>query len=99
VPSAAPQPELTAAYEALRAYALGTAPSDQPPVGLSILLRRGLAAWLDGWKIRPLPITPPPDPSPERSASPLALITPPLRPDVVLVLASMALSNGAGVAR
>src|SRR4051794_13900044 len=45
-PPATPEAALTAAYEALRAWA-GGQPSPGPrPVGLALLLRAGLPAWL-----------------------------------------------------
>ncbi len=91
--AADPHAELTAAYEALRSYALGTAPPDQPPFGLRVLLERGLAAWVTWWIARPLPPPPTPRVLAESPTDPLSLIAPVLRPDAVLVLASMALSN------
>ena len=38
---------MTDRYEALRAYALGTAPAGGPVRGLVLLLRHGLPTWLE----------------------------------------------------
>ena len=47
---------MTDCYEALRAYALGTAPADGLAQGLVLLLRRGLPTWLEAWRqAAPLP--------------------------------------------
>ena len=44
---------MTDRYEALRAYALGTAPTGGLAQGLMVLLRRGLPAWLETWRQAP----------------------------------------------
>jgi hypothetical protein len=41
---------LTERYEALRAYALGTAPAGGLAQGLVVLLRHGLPTWLETWR-------------------------------------------------
>ena len=56
-----------ASYEALRRMALGQrGPADGPSLGLAILRRQGVAAWLRAWAMCPRP------------ADPVAHIAPPL---------------------
>jgi hypothetical protein len=48
-----------ASYEALRRMALGTrGPEDGLSLGLAILLRHGVAAWLRAWEMCPRPAEP-----------------------------------------
>jgi len=48
-----------ASYEALRRLALGQRdPDDGPSLGLAVLLRHGVAAWLDAWARCPRPAEP-----------------------------------------
>ena len=48
-----------ASYEALRRMALGRrGPDDGPSLGLTILLRQGVAAWLRAWATCPAPADP-----------------------------------------
>jgi hypothetical protein len=48
-----------ASYEALRRLALGQrGAADGPRLGLAILLRHGVAAWLDAWARCPRPAEP-----------------------------------------
>jgi hypothetical protein len=82
---------LTAQYEALRAQALSGSAAIATPLGLAVLLRRGLAAWLVVC-IELVPAVPTPDrlrpaggPSP--SVMPMGV-----HPEAVRVLASMALA-------
>jgi DNA invertase Pin-like site-specific DNA recombinase len=50
---------LVASYEALRRLALGQrGPDDGPSLGLAILLRQGVAAWLHAWARCPRPADP-----------------------------------------
>ena len=54
---------LVASYEALRRIALGPrGPDDGPSLGLAILLRHGVAAWLRAWARCPSPADPVPTP-------------------------------------
>lgn len=51
-------------YEALRRVALGTpTPQDDPSLGFTLLLRQGMAAWLNAWACCPnaaaAPVSPP----------------------------------------
>jgi hypothetical protein len=48
-----------ASYEALRRLALGQRGGDEGPrLGLAILVRHGVAAWLDAWARCPRPAEP-----------------------------------------
>lgn len=48
-----------ASYEALRRMALGQrGPDDGPSLGLAILRRHGVAAWLRAWALCPRPADP-----------------------------------------
>jgi hypothetical protein len=60
VPSGAPSTAtLVASYEALRRLALGQrGAGDGPSLGLAILLRQGVAAWLRAWAICSRPSDP-----------------------------------------
>jgi hypothetical protein len=79
---------ITAAYEVLRAFAIGVQQDIHPPAGFGVLLRSGLPAWLAMWV----------DPPPPAVAEPVPAINLPtavfaLRPELVLVLATMALGH------
>lgn len=77
-----------ASYEALRRMALGQrGPDDRPSLGLAILLRQGMAAWLRAWAMCP----PPSDPAP-RTAQPRA-IPPIVHTELAQLWAHMALSH------
>jgi hypothetical protein len=54
-----PATTLVASYEALRRLALGQpGPHDGPSLGLAILRRQGVAAWLHAWVRCPRPADP-----------------------------------------
>jgi hypothetical protein len=77
-----------ASYEALRRIALGQrGPDDGPSLGLTILLRQGVAAWLHAWARCPSPFDPVARPA-------LSLEIPPLvHTELVQLWAHMALSH------
>jgi len=77
-----------ASYEALRRIALGQRGLDDgPSLGLAILLRQGVAAWLHAWARCPRPSDPVARPAP-------ALEIPPLvHTELVQLWAHMALSH------
>ena len=77
-----PTDELCSGYEALRAAATGSAPTETPR-GLALLLAQGLPAWIRAWS--PLPSAAPIEPGGER------LMTTGAGRDVVRVLTEMAL--------
>jgi len=86
--------DFTQAYETLRAEVTGgsTTPGLGVPRGLALLLRGGLAGWMQGWR-HPVPHQPTPAPP---GCSPCL---PPLSgavPELTLVLAQMALAAAAG---
>jgi hypothetical protein len=77
-----------ASYEALRRMALGQRrPNDAPSLGLAVLLRQGVAAWLRAWATCPRR----PDPV-ARPVSPLE-IPPLVHTELVQLWAHMALSH------
>jgi hypothetical protein len=79
---------LVASYEALRRVALGQRGADDgPSLGLAILLRQGVAAWLRAWARCPRPSDPV-----ARSAPPLE-IPPLVHTELVQLWAHMALSH------
>jgi hypothetical protein len=81
-------PDHAARYEALRAYAVERyAPSSRD--GLVVLIREGVAAWMEAWSRLP---TPPPPPMQAERQRPLALPDD-ASADVVRVLAAMTLSH------
>jgi hypothetical protein len=52
---------LATSYETLRRVALGHwAPHDGPYLGFTLLLRRGMTAWLGAWAMYPPPTVPEP---------------------------------------
>lgn len=81
---------ITAAYELLRAFALGTQ-QDHLPAGFGVLLRSGLPAWLALWRDTPPPAN---DTVVSVLDRPTAVVT--LRSELVLVLATMALGQQPG---
>jgi hypothetical protein len=77
-----------ASYEALRRIALGPrGPDDGPSLGLAILLRQGVAAWLHAWARCPCPADPLACPVPSREIPPL------VHTELVQLWAHMALSH------
>lgn len=77
-----------ASYEALRRLALGQcAADDGPSLGLAILRRQGMVAWLRAWAICPRPADPV-----ARTASSLE-IPPLIHTELVQLWAHMALSH------
>jgi len=77
-----------ASYEALRRMALGQrGPDDGPSLGLAILLRQGVAAWLRAWAMCPRPSDPV-----ARTAPPLG-IPPLVHTELAQLWAHMALSH------
>ena len=76
-----------ASYEALRRIALGQrGPDDGPSLGLAILCRHGVAAWLRAWAMCPRPA------DLARPAPPLA-IPPLVHTELAQLWAHMALSH------
>lgn len=75
-------------YEALRARALDRHHAPTAREGLAVLLRHGMASWMEAWSTLPAPTTP---------TTPELRERPPLPDDasaeVVRVLASMALGH------
>jgi hypothetical protein len=56
-----PTPLLVSSYETLRRVALGqSGPDDGPRLGFTLVLRQGLAAWLQAWAMCPCPAVPAP---------------------------------------
>jgi hypothetical protein len=82
---------LTSEYEELRRVALGGSDGLQGGVGFALLLRRGMAAWMDACLAAALPSRP-------RSAprQDLCAVPPDLRGEVAQVLATMALRGVEG---
>jgi hypothetical protein len=79
---------LVASYEALRRIALGQGgPDDGPSLGLAILLRQGVAAWLHAWARCPRPADPVVRPTPPLEIPPL------VHTELVQLWAHMALSH------
>jgi hypothetical protein len=77
-----------ASYEALRQTALGQrGPDDGPSLGLAIVLRHGVAAWLCAWAMCPRPSDPV-----SRTALPLG-IPPLVHTELAQLWAHMALSH------
>jgi hypothetical protein len=63
---------LVASYETLRRIALGArGPDDGPSLGLAIVLRQGVAAWLHVWARCPCPSDPVARPVPSLDVLPL----------------------------
>jgi hypothetical protein len=78
---------LRKAYEQLRRQVLTASPGGGC-FGLSVLLREGIAAWIERCAATPLPASPT-----ELSAVTCSTITPPLHAGVVQILASIALTR------
>jgi hypothetical protein len=77
-----------ASYEALRRIALGQrGPDDGPSLGLAILLRQGVAAWLHAWARCPRRSDPVARPAPPLEIPPL------VHTELVQLWAHMALSH------
>jgi hypothetical protein len=81
---------LTAQYEALRAQALSGSAAVATPLGLAVLLRRGLVAWLAAC-IELVPAVASERPRPAVCPSPV-VVPVGVHPEAVRVLASMALA-------
>jgi hypothetical protein len=79
---------VTAAYEAVRAGALGEGTGTVSPGGVGVIMRSGVPAWLAVWAAAPPPAAPglsqPTD---------LPSVVSAYHSDLVLVLASMALGH------
>jgi hypothetical protein len=76
-----------ASYEALRRIALGQrGPDDGPSLGLAIVCRHGVAAWLRAWARCPRPPDPVAHPAPPLDIPPL------VHTELVQLWAHMALS-------
>lgn len=82
---------LAARYEELRCKAFG-AVGGASAVGLGILVRKGMAAWLTAWSSSGLPMTGAPPPN--RPSSPEFFQT--LQAEIVMLLAGMVLSRRCG---
>jgi hypothetical protein len=76
-----------ASYDLLRQVALGrSGPDDGPPLGFTVLLRQGMAAWLHAWTACPAP--------PRASAAaPLIAIPTLVHMELAQVWADMALAH------
>jgi hypothetical protein len=88
-----PGEQLCQAYEELRAQATGRAGPEVPMArGLALLLRSGMAGWMQAWRgLAVSPTTPPPPPT--DGLQPRAGLT----AEVAVILAQMALQvQGAG---
>ena len=86
--SAESRPEHAERYEVLRAHAVAPHASASRD-GLVVLLRQGVAAWMDAWSRLPAPWTPP-APTERQRPAPLPDDT---SPEVVRILAAMTLSH------
>jgi len=80
--------EHTARYEALRCHALGPHRALAARDGLAVLLRQGLAAWMEAWSRLPAPEVPAGRDGRERPPLPNGTSA-----EVVRVLAAMALGH------
>lgn len=79
---------LVASYEALRRTTLGQRGfQDGPSLGLAILLRQGVVAWLHAWARCPCPSDPGARPAPSLEVPPL------VHTELVQLWAHMALSH------
>ena len=86
--AAVPITVLVASYETLRRVALGRGgPDDDPSLGLAIVLRQGLAAWLRAWAMCP------PRPVSVPRAAQAPRIPPILHTELARVWAHMALAH------
>jgi hypothetical protein len=83
-----PPATLVASYDLLRQVALGrSGPDDGPRLGFTLLLRHGMAAWLEAWMACPAPA-----PCTRSAALPLA-IPPIVHLELAQVWAHMALAH------
>jgi hypothetical protein len=81
-------------YEAVRREALEGAATGRRGHGLTLLLSRGMAAWVAAWR-ELLPRCPWPSPGPEPLPSEMRSVLPPgVRSDLTTVLADMVLACG-----
>jgi len=81
-------PDHATRYEALRAHAVQRqAPASRD--GLVVLLRQGVAGWLEAWSTLPAPPAPPVQPEHRRASS----LPDDASAEVVRVLAAMTLSH------
>lgn len=78
---------LLSEYEQLRLVALGRSNGPHQGIGFALLLRRGMAAWMDACVTAAAPSTPRPVPRQGHR-----LVAPDLRGEVAIVLAAMALA-------
>jgi hypothetical protein len=79
---------LVASYDLLRQVALGrSGPDDGPRLGFTVLLRQGMAAWLQAWAQCP----PPPTRTPQ--VSPVIAIPSLVHTELAQVWADMALAH------
>jgi len=76
---------IIAAYEVLRAFALGDRQDAHLPAGFDLLFRSGLPTWLATW------VSSPPVVHESVPALDLPAVVSALRPELILVLATMAL--------
>lgn len=79
-------PTLSEGYEQLRRHVLTALPGGR--FGLAVLLREGVAAWIEHCDANPLPASPT-----ELAAVPCSAIAPPLHAGIVQILASIALNR------
>lgn len=80
---------MTAHYEALRAQVTGTGTLTTSPRGLVLLMRAGVVGWLSAMRQLTSSVSSA-APQPSRQPSPASL---PLVPDLVVLLAEMALNR------
>ncbi|MBV9282298.1 MAG: hypothetical protein JOZ41_19630 [Chloroflexi bacterium] len=83
---------MTAAYEAVRAVALGEGAGTAPSGGGGVIVHAGVPAWLAMWAASPSP-----GPAGASQATDLPSVVSALQSDLVLVLASMALNHAPAV--
>ena len=89
--SAERRPDHAERYEVLRAHAVARHASASRD-GLVVLLRQGVAAWMDAWSRLPAPWTPPAPPAQTERQRPSPLPDE-ASPEVVRILAAMTLSH------
>jgi hypothetical protein len=89
--SAQSRPDHAERYEVLRARAVARHAAASHD-GLVVLLRQGVAAWMDAWSRLPAPGTPPAPPAQTERQRPSPLPDE-ASPEVVRILAAMTLSH------